>query len=577
MKNKLRYLLVISAIIFWASFTTSSVSVILLLCLFGLGIGLLIARATPLSQLSWPTGILKPIFWILGAVLSVIVCFLSASYFHHTLRVSSVHQSIIAQFVPNVEAGLIGIAAVLGVGMFPSVFDVLCRALYHTWGFFRNIRWRSLWKYTGKTVTVKSSIRSAVTVCVSLLLCAAIGIGLLTAVFCIPVDSIDQNAAKSALTIQKEGTYHSISPWFHSLLDNWTDSIILMEAAKAPDTTALDAAVNAFHGAVDENATPAENLTAHYIDGAPYTTFVEYCRYWHGYLVILKPLLCFLDYNAIRILNGIVQVFLVTAICLLMRKKGLGSYVIPMVLTYLMLMPVALACSFQFSTCFYTIALGLLAMLLIRPEKLDRSASMLFLAIGIATAYFDFLTYPIATFGLPVLVLLVLQNNRPIEERLFMIIKCGLFWCIGFGGMWASKWIISYLVCGYNFSQLLTIFAQRTSMAIATSSLSVFDVEASNYSTFLQTPISYLVLLLIGIRYRQIQKAAPVDSRKAYRTVFPYLLVACAPIIWFAFAASHSAAHYWFTNKACSVTLLGILFAVTSVQALQKDQAPTIE
>lgn len=570
MKNKGRYLLAISAFFFWICMTTVSMPVVAIFSAFGLGVGFLIAKAKPLSELSWPAGIRKALFFLLSAVLSVIVCVRTAQIFHNSWGTSVLLKSALTRFIANYSRGLITLEVLLALGMFPSVFDVLCRALFHAWNILRSIRWAFLWKYALKAVTVKTSIKNVILTAVTLLLCACLGIGLLTAVYCIPTDPIDQNVAQSALTIQKEGIYYSISNWFFSRLDNWTDSIILMEAAIREDTSALKAAVNAVHGAPDNTSTPTDALLAHYFDGKPYDTLIEYCRYWHGYLILIKPLLCFMDYSSIRILNGAVQLILVAAICLLMHKKGLKEYIVPFLLMYFMLMPVALAASLQFSTCFYVIILGVIATLLIKQEKLDQFSNLLFLLIGISTAYFDFLTYPMATFGIPILFVLLRQTSRPLEEKLFLIVKCGIFWCVGFAGMWASKWVISHYVCGYSYSRIMAIIADRTD---ASASASIFHIEALNYTTFLTTPISVLVLLFIGIKYSKIRKGAVMDQQEAYRSISPYILVACAPIVWYAFASDHSLVHYWFTHKSCVVTLLGILFAVTGVQASPKNSS----
>lgn len=173
-----------------------------------------------------------------------------------------------------------------------------------------------------------------------------------------------------------------------------------------------------------------------------------------------------------------------------------------------------------------------------------------------------------AILWLTVIILLLLQNSRSLEEKLFLIVKCGIFWCIGFGGMWVSKFIISRLVCGYSFSRIMNMVA---SDSLSKKAL-LPSVEASNLTTFLHTPVSWLVILVIDNKFQKIRKNTSINQHEAYRTVFPYLLISLVPFVWYAFATVHSAAHYWFTNKACAVSLLGILFAITSIQASRNKQ-----
>ena len=63
--------------------------------------------------------------------------------------------------------------------------------------------------------------------------------------------------------------------------------------------------------------------------------------------------------------------------------------------------------------------------------------------------------------------------------------------------------------------------------------------------------------------------------RDYVRTLFPFLLTGLAPVAWYAFATNHSVIHYWFTNKACVVSFLGIVFGLvcllqTKEKALNK-------
>ena len=63
----------------------------------------------------------------------------------------------------------------------------------------------------------------------------------------------------------------------------------------------------------------------HLLDGHIAREPFEYGKYWHGYLVFLRPLLTLLDYGKIRVLNGIVlTILLVIALYLLARRLSVG-------------------------------------------------------------------------------------------------------------------------------------------------------------------------------------------------------------------------------------------------------------
>lgn len=567
MKINVRIFLMLSTLCFWISLTDLYTSTIVLFLLFGIGTGLLITKTQPLSRLLGGKRTKKTLLLLIAFIISGVFSVYSGLYFRINWSGSTLLRRILIRFIPNHDLALLLIALVLMLGMFPAVFNVMTRVLYHSWRMLRSIRWNTLWACIKQSLTLKSILKKATLVVVSLILATAIGIGLLTAVFLIPTDSIEENLQQSALTIQEEGAYPNISQWFHSWMDNWTDSIIMMEAGIAPEGSALEAAILSSHGVIDGASTEADVFVAHYVDGTPYVKMIEYCRYWHGYLVFLKPLLYVMNYNAIRILNGIVQLLIVVSICWLMHKKKLTAYIPAVVLTYLMLMPLALAASMQYSTCFYVILFALLGLLLIPKEKLSRLSAPLFLFTGMATSYFDFLTYPIATFGVPMLMLLLLQSDQEPENKLVKTAKCGILWCIGFGGLWVCKWVLCYIVCGYNLSKILSFVAERTSMAGVSS---VLHVELMNFASFAKTLV--MVLVLCFVAGKGFFKKSGVTSLTSthYRAVLPYLLVSIAPIAWFAFATQHSKVHFWFTNKAYCVTLLGILFAVINVRCLSK-------
>lgn len=341
-----------------------------------------------------------------------------------------------------------------------------------------------------------------------------------------------------------------------------------MESGIAPEASAIETAVISPHGVTADSTSPAESFVAHYLDGVPYAEITEYCRYWHGYLIVIKPLLYLMNYNTIRVLNGIAQLLIVLTICWLIHKKKLTAYIPAVILSYLMMMPHVLARSIQFSTCFYVIVLALLGLLLIPNEKLNRFGPYLFLAAGMATSYFDFLTYPIATFGIPMLMLLLLQRSEKLEKKLVNIAKCGLFWCIGFGGLWVCKWALCYIVCGYNLSQIFSIVAERTSMSEVPS---VLYVEFKNFAEFFKTLATFFVLAFVtGRNFFKKRSASALESAQ-YRAIFPYLLVSSAPFVWFAFAANHSNNHYWFTNKALWTTMVGLLITVITLRVQSKD------
>lgn len=101
-----------------------------------------------------------------------------------------------------------------------------------------------------------------------------------------------------------------------------------------------------------------------------------------------------------------------------------------------------------------------------------------------------------------------------------------------------------------------------------------------NYKTFLKTPITICVILfVIYLMYcwykllRNLDKSIIQEILERSLKIFtPFLILSFMPVAWYAFAVHHSSIHFWFTNKACVVSLLSILFGLVQVIEYRKGR-----
>ena len=146
-----------------------------------------------------------------------------------------------------------------------------------------------------------------------------IGYLLLVGVYCIPTQKIDENLRESVKILDSEGDYpEKIKGYYDSRLDNWTDSIMLLTAAYEDDNSVYFFAVMN-----PRNSVFGKKPYVVYIQLYKETTkenleTTTYGRYWHGYLVFLKPLLYFFNLGEIRYLNICAQIFLFAVIVMLL-------------------------------------------------------------------------------------------------------------------------------------------------------------------------------------------------------------------------------------------------------------------
>lgn len=270
---------------------------------------------------------------------------------------------------------------------------------------------------------------------------ACIGLLALMAVYALPTEPMSRHVKDSIEIYQKEGLYYSWAPGKNSSqIDNFTDSIMLRETIYPADGSVLEnALLNPNFGYKDDDQ--VQSLIKQ-LQGEKEDFVFYYSRYWHGYLFFLKPALLITNISNIRMANALLQMFLAASIIYLLGLKLGRGYAFSYFLTYLFLNPISLALSFQYSTMYYLMSFISLFILL-RTDWVSKGQHFLyvFLFLGILTAFFDFLTYPLISIGIPLTIFLLLtryyQNTREIFQT---IILSTVFWGFGYGGMYISKW-----------------------------------------------------------------------------------------------------------------------------------------
>lgn len=395
-----------------------------------------------------------------------------------------------------------------------------------------------------------------------------IGTLLLSAVCMLPSAPMDRNLQKSAAVFAEEGIYPSLFPWCTSQLDSTTDALILLISACDSGEHPVIQAMRGTRNTLSVVEAASDELAVHYGDGIPFDGSEPYYQYWHGYQLIIRPLLSLISYPAIRVLNGIVQTGLLAILCLLMKKAGLGRYILPYLAAVAMMMPLALAMSLQFSSCYYTLTISSI-LLLRKRDSLDKTDGILFLYTGIATAYFDFLTYPVATLGIPAVFYFCLRKNTDLRDTFCRGVKICFAWAVGYVGMWAGKWLIGSLILGQNILALAAgKLAERSSAGEVETGLlqNIRAALSANVRSFLHTPATLVILLLAAfllfllVKHLRSRDLTWVQTGKIF---FPFVILALIPIAWYVVTAQHAVIHHWFTHKALAVSVFAGLAALT--------------
>lgn len=391
---------------------------------------------------------------------------------------------------------------------------------------------------------------------------AAILIGclLLTLVYCIPTDRMENHLAQSATVFHKEGVMPRLFTWCSSFLDNYTDAIMLSNAAYAGTDSAMVQAMTAARNQI-EGLDPAASVADHYVKGIPFDQVIPYYQYWHGYLLFIKPLMFLTTYQNIRILNAAVQFTLLVILVYLMIHKDLKAYIFPYLLGIAFLMPVAMALSLQFAPCYCIMTIGSIVVLT-AGDRLDSMDHLLFLHLGIATSYFDFLTYPVATLGIPAVFYFLLRKTTSIQITFLRGLRICFSWGLGYVGMWAGKWFLGSLITGINILTTASDkLAERSSVNIAADENLLRNMYAAvsvNVKHFIQTPATLMLgvfLLVMLIRLFCNEEKHHTTWMQTVATIFPFFVIAIMPAVWYMATTNHSTIHYWFTGKGLIVSV----------------------
>lgn len=405
-----------------------------------------------------------------------------------------------------------------------------------------------------------------------IVICALVGTLLLGAVFLLPVVPMERNLEKSATTFAQEGIYPSLYSWCTSQLDSTTDALILMISACDTGEPPFVQAMSGTHNTLSSVEATSNELAAHYGSSIPFDGSAPYYQYWHGYQLIIRPLLSLVGYPMMRILNGIMQTILLLLLCLYLYKAGMKQYILPYLVSVAMLMPVVLAKSLQYSSCYYLLTLGCFAVLRKRND-LDQADGFLFLYLGIATAYFDFLTYPIATLGVPAVLYFCIRKADSFRNTFCRGTKICFSWGVGYLGMWSSKWLIGSLITGKNIlAEASAKVAERSSVGSVSDGLlkNMYVALSVNIKAFIRTPAIVLLAVLLCI----LLLSAIQHCRKhqysvtcAAKVLFPFAILACLPVFWYLGTTNHSIIHGWFTNKALIVSAFSATAALARLSS----------
>lgn len=349
-------------------------------------------------------------------------------------------------------------------------------------------------------------------VAITLLFAWLVGFLSMVFVYTLPTAPMEQHVKASITTFEQEGNYPQ---WAKGITftqqDNFTDALMLSTAIfPKKESTFVMAMKNYNYARAKDESGPAGALV-HQVNGQfDELQASSYERYWHGYNVVLKPLLLAMSFSNIRCLN-------------------------------------------------YMLQFGLLVFLFVRVNEKFGWRGLVGLGFGVLVLNPEFLCSQ------------NMENTLSIKRSLSLVLGASVLWGIGYFGMWFGKWVIATLITDQNvFLNAYNAIQFRldgeipwmqgqeiTALRVLRSQLGVFYFKA-----MLILILAFMAFLGVGALKNRSQMKAVLLKEKGL--AFGLILTSLMPMGWATVIKNHSIIHTFFTHKGyaitfCSLTLLALM------------------
>ena len=295
------------------------------------------------------------------------------------------------------------------------------------------------------------------------------------------------------------------------------------------------------------------------------TESFEYARYWHGYLIFLRPLLVLFNVSQIRIILTIIYVILAIILLYKIYKKiNLGTAIIflcgLMICDYFYL-----GITLQGTSVFLIMMIASIILL----SKDIKDKGMFFLIIGGLTSFFDFLTVPIVTLAVPLLIYSLIQNKNQCNiKKLFIeLIKYCILWGIGYIGLWLMKWVIVDLIYHKNIIQTSLIqFIYRSD----TKNLSKINLlEPIQY---IAKPVFLSILVLAVLMIVKLIKYKDKKIKFNFKEISIYFFIVIIVLLYILVLREHFFQHLFFTYRNLFVICVCLFLMIYNLFKLEPNK-----
>lgn len=287
------------------------------------------------------------------------------------------------------------------------------------------------------------------------------------------------------------------------------------------------------------------------------TDSFEYARYWHGYTTILRPLLVIANYSQIRIII-LILTFILVSLLLYKLYKRLDIQVTIIFLIGLLSVSIFTVTQGINEILVFLISL-IFSIVLLSKKDLSKNLTEMFFIVGSITNFMDFLTAPLVTLGIPLIICILLwqKENSNLKDIFIKGTKICIAWCTAYAITWIMKWILAQLIYGRP------VIEQSIEQARYRIGKDTFEIKEVLVRTlkYLSTNVVLSIMSLITIYVVGtliLHNKEEINLKQNVQEAIPYMITLFFPIIWFIVLKEHSFIHAFFTYRIYIISIISI-------------------
>ena len=281
---------------------------------------------------------------------------------------------------------------------------------------------------------------------------------------------------------------------------------------------------------------------------------VYYGRYWHGSTFVTRLLLTVMTFIDIRLLLYVLSSLLLLWCCAALWKHVGRSVALVVPFSLLMVNVFVLQFSMQFAPVLL-IALVAMLWMVYHREMTAQQCGLLFFIVGSLTTFFDLITVPSLTLGLPLVVWVAIQRQQDWRKGLWMVVSLALWWLVGYVLTWLAKWGLASLLTDKNI--FVDAYGEASRWNRNSGSY-IFEAMGTCLARlrWIYIVIPAVVLLVLAI----------LRPRKgAWSVAMQYAVVLLVPFVYYCLMARPAWYHSWFNYRALVTTVAALLMGLTTM------------